>query len=138
MVLEKLFGAFLGLIPAFLVCGFAGVCSETVKKLFFGPHYAVDQMFLPFVMSMQPVLWVSVTSLAALMTVGAPPTVTIFFGLLAIILMWFVMLFGSMLIFGTRLSFEQFAWMYLGCTSLLCMACLIGAAFRLRRLTERA
>jgi hypothetical protein len=138
IIVEKFLGTFLGLIPAFLVCGFAGVCSKEVQRFFFGPHHAVQEGLLPIVLSMQPVLWVSVTSLAALMIVGMPPTVTIFCGFVAVIVQWFLMLFSAMLVFGTMLKFEEFAWLYLGSTSLLCAACLVVAAFRLRKLTERA
>jgi hypothetical protein len=136
--LEKIFGALLGLLPGLLICGLTGTCSMDVQDFFLGRKASPDQQLAPFVATIQPVLWISVTGLSALVIIGASPTISIFFGLLAIIVQWCLMLFGGMLIFGTAMSFRHFAMLYLGVTSLVCTACLIAAAFRLRSLTQKS
>jgi hypothetical protein len=138
VVLEKLAGACLGLVPGLIVLAIAFAGSETVQNFFFGPHRDYQMEYLRFLLLVQPVLWVSVTSLAALIMLGAPPTVTIFCGFLAIVLNWVMTLFGGMLLFGTSYQFEYFAILYLTVTLLISLVCLITTMLRLRKLTETA
>jgi len=134
---EKLWGAFLGLAPGLLVCLVAGAMSSDIQRFFFGQRSMDQERYLPLMLMAQPLLWVAVTSLAAMVMTGVPPTVTIFCGLLAVIVHWFLMLLGCTLLWGSRFSFGEFATAYLIVTLPLSLLLLAGASFRLRKLTER-
>ncbi len=137
IVLEKLWGCGLGLAPGLVCAWIAGASSSDVTRFFFGPHYSSGDAFAAIMLTIQPLLWVSVTGFAALLLVGMTPTVTIFCGFLAVILQYFLLLMLAMLFWGTRLSFENFFAVYLLGTSVLICVCLAGSLFRLRKLTAR-
>ncbi|QDT54872.1 hypothetical protein Pan44_29110 [Caulifigura coniformis] len=137
LLIEKLGGACLGLIPGMLVCLVAGLASADVQRFFFGPASASQERYLALVLMAQPLLWVAVTSLATLLLPGVPPTVTIFCGVIAIIAQWCLMLLGCTLLWGSRFSFEEFATAYLLVTTSLSLLLLLAASLRLRKLTER-
>lgn len=137
IILEKLWGTFLGLLPGIGVALLAGMSSDDVQEFFFGPHYGDQEMFLAIMLAAQPLLWVSVTGFAALLLVGVSPTVTIFCGFLAIILQYFLLILIGMLVLGSSMSFEDYAMLYLVATGLLAIICCFGTLLRLRRLTAR-
>ena len=137
VAVEKLIGAWLGLLPGVFIVLLAGCFSKTVQDFFLGSGYAGEQHWFAMMLAMQPVLWIAVTSLASMVLVGVPPTVTIFCGFLAIIFQYFFMLLTAFMVFGTGMSFELFATTYLISTALLVVACELFAVLRLRKLTAR-
>jgi hypothetical protein len=138
VAVEKLSGCCLGLLPGLCVCVVAGFCSPEVRQFFIGPSRSSDDYGFAMLVMMQPVLWVSVTSLASMLLVAPPPTVTIFCGFLGIIFQYFFMLLCAFLLFGDNLEFKEFVVLYLIVTAFFCLACQLIALLRLRRLTEKS
>lgn len=137
VVMEKLAGAWLGLLPGVFICLTAGLFSEHVREFFFGRGYAGEQHWFAMMLAMQPVLWIGVTSMASLVLVGVPPTVTIFCGFLGIIFQYCFLLLCCFTLFGNGLSFELFAKIYLVSTLCTVALCELIAVFRLLKLTGR-
>ncbi|OAI53129.1 hypothetical protein AYO47_05445 [Planctomyces sp. SCGC AG-212-M04] len=138
VVVEKLMAAWLGLLPGVFVLLVSGYFSTTVRDFFFASGFTRQQQWFAMMLAMQPILWIAVTSLASMVLVGVPPTVTVFCGFLAIIFQYFFMLLMSFMLFSSGLSFEQFATTYLISTAILVVACELFAMLRLRKLTSRA
>ncbi|OAI53130.1 hypothetical protein AYO47_05450 [Planctomyces sp. SCGC AG-212-M04] len=134
IIVSKLGGAVLGLLPGLLITALAYASSEGAQE-FWSRSSRTYEWIIPWVMVF---CFVSFTSLASVMLSNLPPTAVIFCGVLAYFVHYALTVLAAMSLQSRlRMEMKSFNLFYASFWSLTSVTFLIVAFLRLRKLTAR-